>query len=411
MTGGHTDARFMPIRRWIAPADAELAISGSLKHMYSQGDGIRGRVFSSRSGLIDEWTALGGEVEVSIPAITVSAGDTIDFVADLIENPSWDHFEWPVQLVLKQADGDEPAGASRRQTNTIGDEPAGASRRQRNTDGRVVTFDSTKADIAPRLHTVLSEAVLAAACFDRPWLRASGQQLLTAQTYFGHGLGSPVVAPFLQEARAVAVMWLNPDFTADTVREEPLKSWIVAGSEDAVRHSAGAERGIWLSHQGHITHLSGPRSSALLFRYPLTGEFEFSVEAQQGGAAPTDGCLTYNGFQILAHLGSQSLTVHDVDSARFQNAPAPFLRRSSVPNSDAGAFNRLSIRADDSGWTFLVNGHPVWEDRSGSTSSPWLGLRAFGDRNPVFRNLRLTGSPGIPRQVRLIGNNSIRGWQ
>lgn len=119
VTGGHTDARFMPIRRWIAPADGELSINGSLKHIYSQGDGIRGRVFSSRSGLIDEWTALGGEVEVSIPAVTVSAGDAIDFVADLIENPSWDHFEWPVQLVLKQA------------------------------DGRVDTFDSTKPTLLP----------------------------------------------------------------------------------------------------------------------------------------------------------------------------------------------------------------------------------------------------------------------
>lgn len=394
--GGHTDTRFMPIRRWTAPADGELAISGSFKHIYSQGDGIRGRVFSSRSGLIGEWTALGGAVDVSIPAVTVRAGDTIDFVADLIENPSWDHFEWPVQLVLKQTGGDEPSGASRQQSNTV---------------GSVVTFDSTKADIAPRLQTVLSEAVLAAACFDRPWLRTSGYQLLTAQTYFGHGLGSPVVAPFLQEARAVAVMWLNPEFTSDTLREEPLKSWIVASGEDAVRHAAGAERGIWLSHQGHVTHLSGPRSSSLLFRYPLSGEFEFSVEAQQGGAAPTDGCLTYNGLQILAHLGSRSLTIHDVDSARYQNAPAPFLRRSSTPESDAAAFNRLSIRADHNNWTFLVNGHPVWEDRSGSTSSPWLGLRAFGDRNPVFRNLRLAGSPEIPREVRLIGNNSMRGWQ
>lgn len=379
--GGHTDTGYQPIRRWVVPADGVLSISGALRHLFPGGDGVRGLVRSSRSGVLGEWTSWNGEVAVSTAPIKVQAWDTIDFVTDMLAEPSWDHFEWRVELALIQ------------------------------TNGQVVTFDSTAAAIAPRLQVVLSNTVLAAACFDRGWLQPHGERIASALAQLGHGSGSPVVAPFLREARAVAATWRYPNAQPNLLSGRQLKHWVVAGGDDANRHAAGADHGTWLTHEGHVMHLAGPRSSALLFQYPLTGDFEFSVEAQQGGGQPTDGCVTYNGLQILAHRERQALTIHDVDSSRFLTSPAPFVRRSPVPNSNGPAFNRLSIRSRKDGWSVLVNGHPVWTDSAGSETSPWLGLRAFGDRHPVFRNLRLTGTPVIPREVRLINGNSMRGWQ
>ena len=41
--------------------------------------------------------------------------------------------------------------------------------------------------------------------------------------------------------------------------------------------------------------------------------------------------------------------------------------------------------------------------------SPWIGLRAFGDRRPLYRNLQISGSPVIPREVRLVGDGPEEG--
>ena len=58
---------------------------------------------------------------------------------------------------------------------------------------------------------------------------------------------------------------------------------------------------------------------------------------------------------------------------------------------------------------FLANLHPMWTDELSGTS-PWLGLRGIGEKRPVFRNLKLTGSPIIPREVKLTDGQQLRGW-
>ena len=58
-----------------------------------------------------------------------------------------------------------------------------------------------------------------------------------------------------------------------------------------------------------------------------------------------------------------------------------------------------------------VNLHPMWTDKSGFNASPWLGLGSFGESRPLFRNVKLTGQPVIPRSVhRLIEGQELRGW-
>ena len=56
--GGHPDnpSRSV-IRRWTANDDCVVRISGSLSHASQHGDGVRGRVVSSRQGMVGEWIA------------------------------------------------------------------------------------------------------------------------------------------------------------------------------------------------------------------------------------------------------------------------------------------------------------------------------------------------------------------
>ena len=106
-TGGHAgnDQQHAVIRRWAAPTEGIVAITGQLKHPSENGDGVRGRIVSSRSGLAAEWEAKTSEVATSVGKIAVQPGDTIDFLTDCRENVNSDSFEWRVQLELTDTNG------------------------------------------------------------------------------------------------------------------------------------------------------------------------------------------------------------------------------------------------------------------------------------------------------------------
>lgn len=105
-SGGHPGHAGHPaIRRWTAPADGQLSITGTLNHTSENGDGIRGRVISA-SGLQGMWQAKHITLETLVNAFTVQAGESVDFVTDCLENESSDSFNWPLHLTFTPSGGD-----------------------------------------------------------------------------------------------------------------------------------------------------------------------------------------------------------------------------------------------------------------------------------------------------------------
>ena len=100
--GGHpgADLKHTAIRRWTAPEAGVVTISGILSHPAEQGDGIRGRIVSSRAGEIGSWTVHHGKVEARLGRVDVHAGETFDFVVDCLTNEAYDSFAWPITVVL-----------------------------------------------------------------------------------------------------------------------------------------------------------------------------------------------------------------------------------------------------------------------------------------------------------------------
>ncbi|MGE5193429.1 MAG: PSD1 and planctomycete cytochrome C domain-containing protein [Deltaproteobacteria bacterium] len=106
--GGHPggDLKHMAIRRWTAPAAGVAAVAGMLSHPAEQGDGVRGRIISSRAGELGSWTVHHGKVETRVERAEVAAGETLDFIVDCLTNESHDSFTWPMAVVLSAvADG------------------------------------------------------------------------------------------------------------------------------------------------------------------------------------------------------------------------------------------------------------------------------------------------------------------
>ena len=101
--GGHPDVPGRAvIRRWTAPSNATISIVGQLSHGSPNGNGVRSRVVSSRSGKAGEWLAFNGGAETKVPSIVVEAGDTIDFVTDSNGGHTSDSFTWLVTITVKQ---------------------------------------------------------------------------------------------------------------------------------------------------------------------------------------------------------------------------------------------------------------------------------------------------------------------
>jgi hypothetical protein len=75
----------------------KINIEGTLRHgqpAVPYGDGVRGRIVSSRDGEIASWSVNGSSAETKLNGITVQKGDTIDFIVDARRDPENDGFNW-----------------------------------------------------------------------------------------------------------------------------------------------------------------------------------------------------------------------------------------------------------------------------------------------------------------------------
>ncbi len=111
--GGHPgDAAHCAIRRWVAPSDGVVKVSGSLQHASEQGDGVSSRVVSGRNGLVAEWNSHHNKVSTHVEELNVKAGDVLDFITDCRASENSDTFAWSVTLELSAADGKQQTWAS-----------------------------------------------------------------------------------------------------------------------------------------------------------------------------------------------------------------------------------------------------------------------------------------------------------
>ncbi len=94
---GHpgNDLQHDAIRRWTAPQDGVIAISGALRRPSKDGDGVVGRIVSSRTGEL--WKAevpAAGSAEAKLERVEVKAGETIDFLVGCLGGANSDSFVW-----------------------------------------------------------------------------------------------------------------------------------------------------------------------------------------------------------------------------------------------------------------------------------------------------------------------------
>ncbi|HVE39686.1 MAG TPA: PSD1 and planctomycete cytochrome C domain-containing protein [Planctomycetota bacterium] len=94
--GGHAgnDVAHGVIRRWTAPQAGTIAIAGTLSHRSPAGDGVHGRIVSSRQGELASWQVARLDAETKFTGLVVEAGETLDFIVDCRADNNSDSFAW-----------------------------------------------------------------------------------------------------------------------------------------------------------------------------------------------------------------------------------------------------------------------------------------------------------------------------
>lgn len=106
--GGHpgSNLAFSPVRRWTSPVDATIGISGNLATGNPNGDGVRGRVVSNRSGELGQWIAHNQSVATAVGDYQVRKGEILDFIVDCRQSSFHDSFTWAPTIRVQQAPAD-----------------------------------------------------------------------------------------------------------------------------------------------------------------------------------------------------------------------------------------------------------------------------------------------------------------
>ncbi len=90
------------IRRWVAPFDGRLSITGLLEQNFENGcrkcEGVQGIMISSKLGKVAHWTAAQNRTETTVQEVVVQRGDTLDFIADASKGGSGNGFKWEVTI-------------------------------------------------------------------------------------------------------------------------------------------------------------------------------------------------------------------------------------------------------------------------------------------------------------------------
>jgi len=154
---------------------------------------------------------------------------------------------------------------------------------------------------------------------------------------------------------------------------------------------------LWVGHQGHVAHITGPENDLLMFDYPLTGTFELSFQAPHGSWQ--EAVCSYAGLVAEPFWTSD---VFPVGASETQTIDWKLTRSND--------FNDFTIQVSPARVRYIVNGHLFYEDKEPSPTSPWLGLFTHRERQTTWRNFTLKGTPVIPKEVKLCVADRLEGW-
>ena len=256
-----------------------------------------------------------------------------------------------------------------------------------------------------RIEAEVHDTVLARAALlnSDPAMQEQGRQL--AQHFIGYTqrVYDQVMMPTMRHAMRSAQVGPIVAHELDTrMSDTGLKHWVAGSTSSATYDQQGQSLPLWwMAHEGMVSHTCGMGGDYLYFAYPLEGEFELECDGIVGSWAEAN--IGFGGIVFLGLHGGNNVSIFPV-GRRGETIARP------DPPEDGGAFNRIKLSVHGDQITYRVNGHPIHVATKVPGTSPFFMLYSERQWDSMFRNIRITGKPVVPREVALIAGTSLLGW-
>jgi hypothetical protein len=182
---------------------------------------------------------------------------------------------------------------------------------------------------------------------------------------------------------------------------EGLSRWTRVSRMTAETCGKGFPLARWETRPGEVRHVTCHDHDYLYFASPLAGDFE------------VEGDITTFGYRDI-HLGVGSVWAgpgYDLKSCLngdFRREHASL--KIDPPLTRVSDWMRVRAVVRDGVRTTYINGRKVFESPHPKDGDPWLAIHSAWYANGSVRNLRITGSPTVPRQLNLAATPDLPGW-
>lgn len=207
-------------------------------------------------------------------------------------------------------------------------------------------------------------------------------------------------APYL---RALANWATSAAASSTKIGEIKSAQWQPVTRATAQERGEGYPAGAWHLAPGEATCLSGSPRSALYFSTPLTGDFE--VVGQVTTAANKTIRILYGGIALTVNAEGKAVIRQEVGRANDTRTPLSEKPPGFGPNVEY----KLAVK--DSALTAFINGRQVHTERLSANVDPWLAIETTTpNQTGVIKNIRILGTPSVPRQLALSRGTALDGW-
>jgi len=189
--------------------------------------------------------------------------------------------------------------------------------------------------------------------------------------------------------------------TASDAHAVELHEWISVVAARSATCGQGFPNPDWQRRGAHVVKLSGHDEDYLLYRLPLSGDFEVECDIVEP---------SHYGTQVLLAGAFSGLRwdIKHLDVGTIRGAGPLFPLEKPPPHKGAWVRCRGVVR--DGKRTIFLNGQLVQSDSLPEQVDPWIGIRGWGRMQSSFQNFRITGRPRVLAAVPLSESKTLAGW-
>lgn len=181
----------------------------------------------------------------------------------------------------------------------------------------------------------------------------------------------------------------------------PSDQWSVVSRSRAKSRGMGCPVSEWDYQPGFVENVASHDEDYLYFGVPLEGNFE--VECDVTGFGWQDSQLMFGGLwvaPVYTHTG------YDLGNFHMTRPRVEF----SPPMTKTKEWIHYRIVVRDRVVSTYFNGRLMRQGMVTREHDPWLAIRSSPRHDGAVRNLRITGQPVVPEEIRLTVDPNFNGW-